>query len=213
MNKKQDNTIDREFYTVLSDGKFHRAVAQGTEGAVERKYEDKDGIEQVKYELIYTELEGNITNMEFVDGDFGTNLHIELDQEGILSFGTSSSFGEDLMKKIPAIDFTKPVTFAPYSFEDAGKSRKGVTVIQDGDVKIKSYYRQDDKDVNGMPSPEGDTSKYKSDDWKLYFLQVRKFLTKEITTIIEAKFHKKDTVVETPTQAVAEEEIDIDGAF
>ncbi len=213
MNKKQDNTIDREFYTVLSDGKFHRTVAQGTEGAVERKYEDKDGVEQVKHELIYTELEGNITNIEFVDGEFGTNLHIELDEEGILSFGTSSSFGEDLMKKIPAIDLTKPVTFVPYSFEDAGKSRKGVTVIQDGDVKVKSYYRKDDKDVNGMPSPEGDTAKYKSDDWKLYFLQVRKFLTKEITAIIEAKFPKKDVVTEAPTQAVAEEEIDIDGAF
>lgn len=36
-----------------------------------------------------------------------------------------------------------------------------------------------------MPKPDGDTNKFSSDDWKIHFLQVRKFLinnTKEIAS-------------------------------
>jgi hypothetical protein len=45
-------------------------------------------------------------------------------------------------------------------------------------VKVTNYFRDTDKkeNINGYPNPEGDTQDYSKDDWKLYFLQARKFL-------------------------------------
>ena len=89
------------------------------------------------------------------------------------------------MKKLPAINLSQPVKLIPYSFEDEkGKSKKGVTVYQ-GENKIDSYYwdKMEKKSINGMPEPEGDTSKFDSDDWKMHFMVVRKFLIKEVENL------------------------------
>lgn len=184
MKTESHNSSDKKFITILADGKFHQTVPEGTEGAIVRKYEDKEGLEKEKIELVHDSVEGKITGITFEEGDFGKSLHITLDNEGIISAGTTSNFGEDLMKKLPAIDFTKEVKLAPYAFEDEkGKSRKGVTVYQDGE-KIDSFYKgEDNKAINGMPEPEGDTSKFDSDDWKMYFMTVRKFLIKETSAL------------------------------
>lgn len=173
----------KKYLSVLADGHFHQSVPEGTEGAVVRTYEDKEGNEQTKTELVFNEVSGTITKLTFEDGNFGQNLEIELDGEGVVSLPTSSNFGEDIMKKLPAVDLSKPVRLVPYAFEDAGKSKKGVTVYQDG-AKVENYYWSADRKIaiNGMPSA-GDTSNFKSDDWKMHFMVVRKFLVKEIEAL------------------------------
>lgn len=182
--KKNEGNGDKKFITILADGKFHQTVAEGTEGAVVRKYEDKDGVEQSKTELVFDAVSGMITKFGFKDGEFGQNLELEIDGEGIISASTASNFGEDLMKKLPAIDLTKPVKLVPYAFEDAGKSKKGVTVYQDENKIDSFYYNKETKEtINGMPVPEGDTKNFKSDDWKMHFMVVRKFLVKQIEAL------------------------------
>lgn len=178
------NENNKKFLTVLADGKFHQSVPEGTEGAIVRTYEDKDGVEKTKTELVFDEVIGKITKMSFEDGDFGKNLQLEIDADGVISLSTASNFGEDMMKKLPAIDLSKEVKLVPYSFEDGGKSKKGITVYQD-DVKIDSYYwdKMEKKSINGIPEPEGDTSKFDSDDWKMHFMVVRKFLIKEVENL------------------------------
>jgi hypothetical protein len=167
--------------TILADGKFHQSVLEGTAGAVIREFKDKEDVVHLKPELVFDEVSGMITNISFKDGEFGTNLQIEIDGDGEISVGTSGNFGEDLMKKLPALNFGLPVIMKPYSFEVDGKSRKGVSVYQNG-IKIDSFYWDKDKKVslNGIPEVEGDTSKFKSDDWKMHFMKVRKFLVKKI---------------------------------
>lgn len=179
----------KKYLSVLADGKFHQTVPEGTEGAVVRTYKDKDDVDQTKTELVYNEVSGKITKLAFEEGNFGENLQIEIDGDGVVSLGTASSFGEDIMKKLPAIDLSKPVKLVPYAFEDGGKSRKGVTVYQD-EKKVESHYYDKDakKSINGIPEPEGDVSTFKSDDWKLHFMLVRKFLVKEVNTIIANNF-------------------------
>lgn len=185
----------KKFLIVLADGKFHQTVPEGTEGAIVRTYEDKDGVEKTKTEIVWDEVTGKITKMSFEDGDFGKNLQLEIDEDGVISLGTASSFGEDLMKKIPAIDMSKEVKLVPYSFQDEkGKSRKGISVYQDFEgktdkntwTKIDSFYydKEAKKDINGIPTPEGDTKSFDSDDWKMHFMVVRKFLIKEIENLI-----------------------------
>lgn len=181
---KQKDT--RAFINILSsDGTLRFAVPEGTPGSVERAYETSDGKQGVKHELIYKEIAGYITDMELYEGDYGTNIIVEIaineerTEKRYLSVSTGSAFGEDFMKKLPRVDFSKVVVLAPYSFEDEkGKIRKGITIIQD-DEKLKTFFYDAEKEenINGYPNPKGDTKKYSTDKWKAYFLEARIFLT------------------------------------
>ena len=204
--ENKGNNTDKTFLTILADGKFHQEVEVGTEGAITRTYEDKEGVEQSKTELVHDSVKGIITAVEFHDGVFGKNLNITIDNDGIISMGTASNFGEDMMKKLPAIDFTKEVTITPYAFIPKGEenSKKGVTVYQGG-VKVQSHYSKefpvDSKKyvtINGMPEVEGDTKSFDSDDWKMHFMVVRKFLIKEIEKL--SIFKKAEVKVEDKTE-------------
>lgn len=175
-----------------SDGTLRLVVPEGTEGAVFREYETSDGKKGSKWELVFKSLSGVISNMQFHDGDYGRNLMVTLAYDGgedTISLPTASPFGEDFMKKLPNLDLKEVVEIAPFSFQDekTGKIRRGVTVKQAGkewkDDKVPNFFYKAGpegsrgENINGYPTPEGDTSKYTKDDWKIYFLQARKFLT------------------------------------
>lgn len=175
----------KKFITVLSDGRFHQTVPEGTLGAIIREYEDKSGTKHSKTELVYDEVSGKITNISFQDGEYGKNLQIELDGEGVISLGTTGNFGEDLMKKLPNINYNEPVKLVPYSFvDDKNKNRKGITVYQ-GENKINSFYWDADskKSCNGIPEVDGNAEDFDSDDWKMHFMKVRKFLINEVAKL------------------------------
>ena len=182
MELRNNERNGKKFVTVLADGKFHQTVPEGTEGAVSREYEDKEGVKKTIFELVRDEVSGVITSHSFdASGSYGTVFKIEIDNDGEVSLNTKSNFGEDFMKKFPNIDLTKPVRLVPYAFKDKGKSLKGMTVYQD-DVKIESAYwdKETKKSKGGVPEPVGDTSNFDSDDWASYFTTVRKFLIKQI---------------------------------
>lgn len=172
-----------------SDGTLRLSVPEGTEGAVKRDYETSDGKKGTKWELIFKSLCGRITNMQIFEGDYGKNLLVTLSYEGgsdTISFNTTTPFGEDFMKKLPNINLDEFVTIAPYSFtDDAGKTRKGVTVTQ-GDTKLQNYFsemkekdgKKSYKNLYGYPMPTG--KEEDKDDWKIYFTQCRKFLVKNV---------------------------------
>lgn len=183
----KNNSSEQKFISILSDGKFHLTVPEGTEGAVKREYETSDGTKGVKHELVYTEVSGLIADIKFYEGDYGKLLQITIDDDGdvvVVSVNTSQNFGEDLLKKLPAIDRTVSVVLSPYSFTDEkGKQRKGVTVKQN-DVKVENFYYDKTKkeNINGYPNPDfGKKKKISNDDWKAYFLQARIFLIDDVS--------------------------------
>ena len=190
-----------EYVSVLGNGTLRIVVPKGTEGAVEREYETSDGKKGVKYELIFNSLVGKITDVKFFDGDFGKLIQAVItDGEGslTLSLPTNQNFGEDFMKKLPVIDLEKEVKITPYSFEDEkGKTRKGLTIEQDG-KKIQNFFYDAEKkaNINKYPNPKGDTKEYDSDDWKMYFMEARKFLTKYVEDNIIPKFVKNEDLAE-----------------
>jgi len=175
-------TPNGRYIGIKSDGKFHEKVDEGTEGAVLRKYELKDGTKGEKWELLYRSIEKvRITKIEFETGDFGENILTTFSDgkdEVTWSEGTGTNFGTDYMKKLPNVDFSYPVAVMPYAFEDErGKERRGVSIYQNGD-KITNFFWDSEAGTtcNGFPQPEGDKELYDSDDWKVYFIGVRKFL-------------------------------------
>lgn len=204
-----------------SDGTFRLTVKEGTPGAEYREYETSDGKKGAKWELVYKSLSGRITNLQTFDGDYGTNLMVTMTYEGqdgeetsdIISIGLSTPFGEDFMKKLPNINLDEFVTLSPYSFEDdKGKTRKGITVKQ-GDTKLANFFYEAGEDgargtnINGYPDPVGDTDKFTKDDWKIYFMTARKFLTEYTTEHFLSKFaHLTSKIKESTVQYPTDEE-------
>lgn len=204
------------YITILSDGRFHETVPEGTEGAIKREYETSDGKKGTKFEVVYEKLEAKITYVDFQDGNYGEQIKItfaEGDNDLTLSQGVATNFGEDLLKKLPGVDFSKKVSVNPYAFADekTGKMKKGVTLYQDGKKISNFFYNEVDKKAqNGFPVPEGDTKKYKSDDWKLFYLQARKFLVGYAKTNIVPKFkgtEEKSDPVDYPAEDINPEDI------
>ncbi len=197
-----------KFAKILVDGKFHIECDENAEGAVKRTVKAKKSGEVDKHyiEQLYDEILGKITSLEIKDGEYGRVLYIALDNEIVVSVGTSGSFGQDLLKKIPNIDISKEVTLAPYSFinKENGKSVKGVTVYQCGN-KLYSFFQEgtgkDTKNINGYPDvdekkkPEVTAKTDWKKFWNKYFDDVEDFLVKYITknhTIEYVEEVKKD---------------------
>jgi hypothetical protein len=179
----ENNKFEGTFSIITSDGLIRVKVPEGTPKAKLCEYELSDGSKGSKWELEFTEVSGRITAIKFLEAQFGKVMNVNIVDKGeviALSLQVASNFCEDLMKKLPGIDFSKVVTLKPYSFEDkkTGKPKKGVTVTQDGE-KIPNFFVEVGEDgrgkaVNGFPEVED--KKYDKDDWKIYFMQVRKFL-------------------------------------
>lgn len=185
-----NDRIYRKYLSVLADGKLHMTVPEGTEGAVKREYETSDKVAGFKWELTFDKLIGVITQIFFFEGNFGNTLHVVFDDEIELSLNVASPYAEDFMKKLPNIDLGASVIIKPYSFEDdkTGKPRKGLSIIQN-DVKITNHFYDAEarENVNGYPEPKGNTKKYKTDDWKLYFMMARKFLVENTEKYVTKK--------------------------
>ncbi len=179
---------DVKFVSILADGKFHLEADKGAEGAVLREYETSDKKVGSKWEFLFDTLEGTVTSLSFREGAFANQLYLGID-DVVVCMGVASNYGEDVMKKIPNINFDKPITLQPYAFEDdKAKTRKGVTMTQDG-KKLANYFYDatTKKNVNGYPEPAGDTKTYSKDQWKMYFMTARMFLVDYIT-----KHHLKE---------------------
>lgn len=164
-----------------STGDLRMVVPEGTEGAVRREYESSTGEKGVKHELVFKSISGMITDVKFFDGDYGRNLVITFDFEDgsepvAVSLGCNTPFGEDVLKKLPNIKFKQAVSMRPYSFVgDNGKPMKGVTIMQ-GETKVANAFYDAEKKENLLdyPKPEGETDKYDTDDWEMFFTKCRK---------------------------------------
>lgn len=179
---KEETSVRGIYYTII-DGSFRTKVDETHPQAVRREYENKDGVKCIKYERIVDALVGYVEDIQIYDGDFGKTLNIKLDpnEEGkhpILQLNVATNYGEDFLKKVPNIDFDQPVRFRPYGFTDENQREQRGIVVMQNDIKIQNYFYDSANKVaiNGFPTPEGDTDGYDKEDWKIHFLQARKFL-------------------------------------
>lgn len=195
------NPVDKKRYlSIKKDGVFHETVPKGTEGAVYREYELKDGTKAGKDEMLYKDISNLfIKNIYFEDSEFGENIlttFTDGEKEVTWSENTSTNFGSDWMKRLPNLDFTAKVSVKPYSFvDDRGKLKKGVSVYQHD--KIADYFYDWDKreELHGFPKVPKAREEMKTDDWKLYFLQVKMFLVDYTKREIVPRFQSEGLAV------------------
>ena len=138
----------KNYISILgSDATLRKVVPEGTVGAVTRTYKDSKDVEHTKIEKVFESVSGKITDIGFVDTEFGTLLQVTLTDEFLpeeaetLSMSTSSEFAQDFMKKLPNIDLSKEVILKPYRFtpEDGKRELKGLTITQEGNKIEKSF--------------------------------------------------------------------------
>ncbi len=175
----------------IIQGSFRAKSDKGNPNAVKREWKDDDDNVQSKWEEVFSKIDGYITGVDFKESKFGEQAVIKM-QDGNDKFSiyvsTGSKFFADLGKKFPNINLSEKVEFSPYDFEgDNGKQQTGVTVRQGGEKIYSHYYDADKKKtINGLPEADKNASKkghadaYDSDDWKMFFIKIKKFLKKQI---------------------------------
>lgn len=179
-------TASNAIYLSIISGEFRQKSTEDNPDAVKREYEDKDGNPKVKYEIPYSSVDGILTGVKFRDSDFGEQAEITIEDAGEviqISVGTDSRFFSDLAKKLPNIDLSKVVELTPYEMEtDNGKTRRGITVRQDGEKIQSAYWDADKKKAKGgIPvATAEERAEFDGDDWKMHFIKEKKFLKKKV---------------------------------
>lgn len=176
---------NERYISVKADGVFHEKVSEGTEGAVYREYELKDGTKGGKWERLYKSVDNvHIKGIRFEDGEYGENILVTLsdgENEVVWAEGTGTNFGSDLMKKLPNVNFAEKMSIAPYSFTtEGGKNRRGVNIFQNdklGDYFTSFVEDEAPKKLHGFPEWPKKLEDMGKNDWKKYFLEVEIFLT------------------------------------
>jgi len=197
MSIEQVGGTDSKMYLSIIGWTLVQKVEEGSAGAKKRPYEKADGTKSSKWEISYKNLSGKITGMTFKDGDFGEQFLLQLsdsDSNYQISMTTDGRYFTDFAKKLPNLELSEDITLNPYDFTTKeGKQLRGLSVVQDGE-KITSAYWDGKKTLGGMPEVSKEDAKgYDKDDWKTYFISVKKFLKKEVATV---------TVVATAVEGV-----------
>jgi len=175
-------------YLTIVRGTLTQKVDENTPNAKLRKYEKSDGSEGEKWELQYKSVSGVINSLDFKDSDFGEQFVIELkdvDETYSLQFPVDSKYFSDFGKKVSNIHLDMEIVLRPFDFEPEGKRRTGISIMQEG-VKIENYFWDNDnkKVLHGFPVPENKGEGFDNDDWKVYFIDVKKFLKKHVQGIV-----------------------------
>lgn len=176
MSREFNESGNKQYWSTFQ-GSFRRR-AKHTDDPAEVITRINKNDKEVK-EVARTALGGHITNIYFEPSEYGEQLKIELDaneqgQVPVLGFGVDSKDGRDLMKKLPALDLSKEVKFAPYQFVDEDDKRSGITLYQsengEFDKKIGNHFWDDAKKefINGFPTIDWDTATEKQQKiWKI----------------------------------------------
>lgn len=180
-------------YIYIIGGKLCEKVDEGTPGSRKREHEKSDKSIVVKYEIEYKSCDGVIKYIDFKDTDFGQQCNVEF-EDFVLTLDTSSRYFIDFAKKLPSINIEKPVEIAPYDWEpEPGRRSTGLNIIQDH-KKAKSFYWDEieKKPCHNLPVPIGNTEIYKSDDWKVFYINLKKFLVSEVQSMGMSKAVKRE---------------------
>ena len=189
LNKQMDQ---KTYATLLADGTLRVKCDESNPEAKKREIEKSDGTKQIKFDLVYLSLSGLITNLEIEDGTFGEQLRLTITDDGdstIVTTGASSNFADDLMKKLPNVDFLQAVEFKPFSFtNDKGKPQKGITLVQ-GDNKLPNFFFDPEakKSINEFPELAENYADFKKKDWKKHFEGVNQFLIDYTLNVVVPK--------------------------
>jgi len=215
MSHTQPITKTSKYYTII-DGSFRTQVPSDSPKAIARDWETKDGKSGTKYEEHHQAIFGEIMGVNINDGDYGktVNVYLDKDEDGltpVLSFGCSSRYGSDFLKKLPNLKTGVVYRFLPYDITgDNEKRNVGISINTQNDEgkfaeKTTNYFYDGEKSVNGFPEPDEEDKS----DWAFYFKKVEKFLIKhaEEKELVRFNTIQENKGIEYPEEAIKAEDI------
>jgi len=189
---------NNNLYLSIIGGSLMQKVQPDTQKAIKREYETSDGKKGVKWEIRHKNLTGKIVGLQFLASDFGEQLRVRIENNGesaVVSIALDSRYFTDFGKKISNIDLTQNIVFNSYDFTNKeGKRLQGLSITQNGEKVTNYFWDAEKKEVlHDFPQPEGDKNTFDSDDWKMFFIRVKKFLKTHIEKIEMPDVEKIET--------------------
>ena len=168
---------------------FVQKAEDTTPWAKKREYETSDWKTGVKWEIPYKNLSGKLSKMMFKDSDYGEQFVLELvdgKETYHITMWTDSRYFADFAKKLPNINLAEDFELNPFDFKTKeGKQLRWMSIKQDW-TKVESYYwdAEKKKTLHKMPEVSKEDAKgYDKDDWKMFFIKVKKFLKAEVEKV------------------------------
>lgn len=173
-------------YLTIVQGKIRQSVEDCHPLAQTREYELPDGTKGTKYEIVHDAWAGVVQGIEIKEGNYGKQCIIEL-SDANLALSVDSDYFVTTARRLPGADLSEEYIFKPYDFaDDSGKKRRGISIsINNSSAeKLKDFYYDGKKNINGFPKQPKKSDEMDKDDWKQYFqFTVKKFLVTEMEKI------------------------------
>ncbi len=135
------NKGSKGIYLSIQSGKIAHRQSEATATSKQRTLESG----KVIHEELYDSMEGMIKNVQFKDGDYGTQLVITIENDGEiahLQMPLSSNPASGFLKALPNVDANVAVKFSPKMEEKDGK-RKTSLFLSQGGKGVKWYWTKD----------------------------------------------------------------------
>lgn len=128
-------------YVYIIGGRLRSKTTEDDPKAIKR--ENKTGT--IVYEKEYRSISGKITGLHIRENDYGQNINVVINDEGILSISLRTPFAKSFLLKMGEINYEEKIKLSPYDFEakdektNEMKRKRGVTIFQN-EEKIKNNY-------------------------------------------------------------------------
>jgi hypothetical protein len=206
MSGIEKETGSNKVFLKIIEGSLRQAVPAGTPDAVEREWQ-AGGKTGVSIELVHKAAFGHITEVSFYDGESDgrkfTTLNITLDEnedgkKPVIGVGIGTKYAQDLMKKLPSVDFKDEVRIRPFSYIPEGEDKNvtGVEILQrDGTgaftKKVNNFFIKQEGEkwipTNGFPVRPKPYEDQTEEEREIYKIQCRAFLMRVIKEKIAPK--------------------------
>jgi hypothetical protein len=223
MSKIEQEKNNNDIYLKIIDGSLRQKSQEGMPEAVRREWM-AGGKSGTAYEIVHPAAFGRIVDVSFYEGEhegkkFKTlNVTLDENEDGknpVISVGVGTKYAQDILKKLPSVNFDEEVRIRPFSFIPDGEEKAvtGVEITQrDRDEKFTkkcdNFFIKKEKvgneekwlPANGFPARNKPFSEQNDEEKEIYRIQVRSFLVNYTTENIVPRFSK----VERPKFETAE---------
>jgi len=169
-------------YLSIGYGRIRHKCSKDNPKAVERETKSGDKT----YAIEHTFVSGTLESVYYKEHhEYGNSWNILLsdgETKYCLQISEKSRDAVEFLKRLPNLSINQFYRFTPYDFKDGEKRRRGLSIKDKADQSINSYYQSFEQDgektvvknLHNFPEPESPPKD--SDDWKVYFIKVGKFL-------------------------------------
>jgi len=229
MSKIEKDTGNNKIFLKIIEGSLRQSVPEGTHDAILREWQ-AGGQTGTVHEIVHKAAYGKIIDVSFYDGEkdgrkFKTlNITLDENEDGktpVIGVSVCTKYAQDIMKKLPNINFDEEVRIRPFSFIPDGEEKNvvGVEITQrdkedNFTKKVENHFIEKKTTdgiekwlpINGFPAREKTYNEQTDEEREIYKIQVRSFLIKNTEKLSQDLAFNKKYDKPKPFQSKEEED-------